>query len=102
MRARIVLGLAAVLLCGSASAAEEGWTPLFNGKDLEGWKNPDPAKFLVEDGCLVGTQTDGKGADLFTKEIWTFCGLKTAYVLFSPGDEGAGVSTSFWPHAPRP
>jgi hypothetical protein len=34
--------------------AEEGWKPLFNGKDLEGWKaNEKPETFAVKDGVLV-------------------------------------------------
>ncbi len=32
-------------------AADE-WKPLFNGKDLSGWKHVGPGTFLVEDGML--------------------------------------------------
>jgi len=32
---------------------EVGWTSLFNGKDLTGWKISDPASFKVEDGAIV-------------------------------------------------
>jgi len=78
----------AMVLGSVASAAEEGWTPLFNGKDLEGWNNPDPAKFLVEDGCLVGTQTDGKGADLFTKESFDNFELRFTYKVKWPANSG--------------
>jgi hypothetical protein len=42
-------------------------TPLFNGKDLTGWKPSDPAAtaWKVENGTLI---TPGKGAELITKE----------------------------------
>jgi hypothetical protein len=36
------------------SAAEEGWTSLFNGKDLTGWKvNENAQTFSVQDGAIV-------------------------------------------------
>lgn len=35
-------------------AAEEGWTSLFDGKDLSGWKvNEHPSTFSIEDGAIV-------------------------------------------------
>src|SRR5262249_29682245 len=46
---------------GSGSAqrdtpSSEGWTQLFNGKDLTGWKThpKDPGNWRVEDGAIVG------------------------------------------------
>jgi hypothetical protein len=58
------LGLLAVLLLvtPSARAADEGFTPLFNGKDLSGWVQPaddSGATFTVDDGQIVG-RTNGK------------------------------------------
>ena len=50
------LALAAVLAaCMAATAAEkeEGFVPLFNGKNLDGWEG-DKKLWLVEDGELVG------------------------------------------------
>jgi serine/threonine protein kinase len=37
-------------------AGNKGWTSLFNGKDLSGWKThaDQPGGWTVEDGCLVG------------------------------------------------
>src|SRR5205085_7772858 len=34
----------------------DGWVPLFNGKDLSGWKTHDlePGNWRVEDGAIVG------------------------------------------------
>ena len=43
--------------CGSALAAD-GWTELFNGKNLDGWiQRGGAAKYAVEDGGIVGTST---------------------------------------------
>jgi hypothetical protein len=42
-----------VLLAG-ALFAEEGFTPLFNGKDLTGWRvNENPQAFSVKEGAIV-------------------------------------------------
>ena len=38
----------------SLNAADDGWIPLFNGKDLTGWRvNENPATFSVQDGAIV-------------------------------------------------
>ena len=43
--------------CGACVAAE-AWTPLFNGKDLNGWiKRGGNATYAAEDGNIVGTST---------------------------------------------
>jgi hypothetical protein len=43
--------------CGTAMAAD-GWTDLFNGKNIDGWvQRGGKATYSVEDGCLVGTST---------------------------------------------
>ena len=42
----------ALLTCGASAA--EGWQPLFNGKNLDGWKtNENASTFSVKDGLLV-------------------------------------------------
>jgi hypothetical protein len=44
-----------LLLTVQAAAEDEGFKPLFNGKDLTGWTTPDDkALFTVEDGAIVG------------------------------------------------
>jgi hypothetical protein len=51
--------LAALLGLGLVGAAEDkadGWKPLFNGKDLDGWiQRGGKAKYRVEDGQIVGS-----------------------------------------------
>ena len=44
---------AAAALKGAVNAAETGFKPLFNGKDLTGWEG-DPFFWKVENGVLVG------------------------------------------------
>jgi hypothetical protein len=60
---RFATTLAALLFATAIPAhGEEGFTPLFNGKDLSGWVQPaddSGATFSVDDGQIVG-RTDGK------------------------------------------
>lgn len=49
--AGLLIGLAAF----SATAADDGFTDLFNGKDFDGWiQRGGTAKYSVQDGALVG------------------------------------------------
>lgn len=51
-----LLFLSLMILSGCANVSNEGWTDLFNGEDLTGWKQLNgEAKYHVEDGVIVGT-----------------------------------------------
>jgi hypothetical protein len=55
LRKFMLLCLTALLLNGVVFA-QNGWTDLFNGKDLSGWKQLNgEAKYEVIDGVIVGT-----------------------------------------------
>lgn len=46
----------------SLQAADEKWTPLFNGKDFTGWsQHSGKAEYRVEDGCVVGKTVANTG-----------------------------------------
>ena len=56
---------------GPAEQVEEGFLPIFNGKDLTGWQTSGDAKWVVENGLLIGTQGDNNApGDLFTKDTY--------------------------------
>lgn len=57
-----------VLLGSELVSGSEIWIPLFNGKDLSGWKaNADPGAFSVKDGVLTAHATHPKNrGHLFT------------------------------------
>jgi len=59
----MVLGAAAAF----AAEVEEGFTPLFNGKDLTGWEG-DAKLWLVEDGVLIGRSPGIKYNDFLATE----------------------------------
>lgn len=82
-----VLGVSACL--GGAAAAEENWTPLFNGKDLTGWQG-EPGRWKVEDGEIVGT-THGEelkqNTFLFYEKEYSDFALKVSFKLIN-GNSG--------------
>jgi hypothetical protein len=78
----------AMWLVAAVVLAEEKWTPLFNGKDLDGWKQVGAGIFKVADGCLVGTQTDGKGGDLFTVREFDNFECRFTYKVKWPANSG--------------
>lgn len=43
----------ALTMMVAASLNAASWKPLFNGKNLDGWKHVGPGSFRVEDGMLV-------------------------------------------------
>jgi serine/threonine protein kinase len=77
-------------------AAFNGWTPLFNGKDLTGWKpHPtQPAAWRVENGILIGT-----GAEfsyLFSERgDFTNFHLRVEARINQGGDSGVFFRTTF-------
>ena len=47
--------LCVILICISLHAGDKGWTNLFNGKNLDGWKVLNgTAEFKAENGCIIG------------------------------------------------
>lgn len=78
-RCVIVFVVAALTLSGCHKPAENAvscaavtkteFTKLFNGKDLTGWQTEGNARWVVENGLLVGTQgVNNAPGDLFTKD----------------------------------
>ncbi|PAW67550.1 MAG: hypothetical protein B9S34_05110 [Opitutia bacterium Tous-C1TDCM] len=67
------IAIACALAGGVAQAAEAKWQSLFDGKTLKGWKQMQgDAKFVVRDGAIVGTVTEGVPANSFmvTEELF--------------------------------
>jgi hypothetical protein len=69
-------------------AQAEGFVSLFNGKDTAGWTATGGGEWLVRDGCLVGTQTDGKGGDLVHEKEWDNFELLATYRVKWPANSG--------------
>jgi len=71
-----------------AQPASEGWTQLFNGEDLAGWKPVGDAKWTVKNGVLVGQQNDGQSGDLFTEESYGDFELVVTFKVEWPANSG--------------
>jgi hypothetical protein len=67
----VYIAAAVWILCGAALKGGE-FVSLFNGKDLTGWKVPDPNPFWrVENGVLVGENDEKlKGSMLYTEKSY--------------------------------
>jgi len=72
MRMKWIIFSVALWMAGSSLNGQE-WEPLFNGKNLKGWKQLDGnAPFRVEDAMVVGVSTLGvPNSFLATREEYT-------------------------------
>lgn len=79
----------AVLWAGRRTPEDAGFGPVFNGKDLAGWKAEGDARFSVEDGILVGRQGPGGAAgDLFSEAEFGDFDCEVSWAMDWPGNSG--------------
>ena len=101
MKKRLIVLLGLVLTL-SFSAAAQQWEPLFNGKNLKGWKQvTGTAQYAAKDGMIVGTATNSKVNSFLatTKEYGDFIlefdflteGINSGVQLRSHKDPARGV-----------
>jgi Domain of Unknown Function (DUF1080) len=87
------IALALALVAGNLIAADQGFRPLFNGKDLTGWKLRKPdgtASWSVKDGVLVNEVSAGKhGTDLISEQKFRDFVLRYEYKI--PKGANSGV-----------
>lgn len=71
------------MLLLALALSQESWTPLFNGRDLTGWKADDEARkhWTVKDGVL---DYDGKNRDLWTEASFGDFELKLSWRFSGP------------------
>jgi hypothetical protein len=83
----LIAGLVCPLTAAEPAVGEEGFQPLFNGKDLTGWKADDQAKqhWTVVDGII---KYDGKSRDLWTEQAFTDFVLKVDWRIEGNADSG--------------
>jgi len=84
--------LVAILALGlgfsSAEGMMEGTVPLFNGKDLSGWKEVGGGKWSVQDGAIVGETGDGQYGWLVTEKAYAYFVLELKFKAEAPGNSG--------------
>jgi hypothetical protein len=99
---RHTLMLAAITMLSAAPAlaqqADQGFTPLFNGKDLTGWvygrrasgaENKTGKGYQVENGVLFTTKEDG--GNLFTEKQYADFVLRFEFKLTENANNGIGI-----------
>lgn len=104
---RFFLFMISVLVLISCSDQNKKWRQLFNGKDLSGWEQVGPGKFVVEDGVLK--TVGGMGMILWPAEKFSNVLLRVVYkvkdndcnsgvfirIPEKPSDEWAAVNTGY-------
>jgi len=73
MKRFLTVSLFFLAICSltSLALAEDGFFPLFNGKNLDGWiKRGGDATYVVEDDCIVGKRGDGPNTFLCTEKVF--------------------------------
>ncbi|MBI1791814.1 MAG: DUF1080 domain-containing protein [Acidobacteria bacterium] len=67
----------AIALVVWTCVSHAAWQPLFNGKDLEGWKQVGPGRFVVENGML--RTEGGMGLLYYTGRKFGNCTLRVVF-----------------------
>src|SRR2546429_308596 len=84
--------VAVLLLLGLGAAAEAppqgAWVPLFNGKDLSGWKNNGAEKWVVEQGTILCESTANKYGYLTTEKTYRDFNLRLKFKGEAAGNSG--------------
>ena len=88
----IVGVLCVAVLSASLAAAEKGWKPLFNGKDLANWQRVDEGYggWTVDDESISLTE---RGGMLYTREEFDDFVLKAEYRLEEKVNSGIFLRT---------
>jgi hypothetical protein len=89
---KIVAMLAVMLLpvlgAAAAAPATATWVPLFNGKDLSGWKANGEEKWVVEQGAILGESAANKYGYLTTEKTYRDFDLRLKFKGESQGNAG--------------
>ena len=84
-----LVGCGEILTCPGAGKSQAGSIRLFNGKDLTGWETSGDAKWVVENGLLIGTQGPNNApGDLFTKDTYKDFLVTVTYRVEWPCNSG--------------
>jgi hypothetical protein len=88
---RVLAGLVVILATAPPPAAAGGWSRLFNGKDLTGWKAHGAERWVVESGEILGETLTKEYGYLSTGRAYRDFELKVRFKA-----EGAGNSGVFF------
>jgi 3-keto-disaccharide hydrolase len=69
-------------------SAKKGWTPIFNGKNLTGWKNNGDEKWVVENGTILCESVANKYGYLTTEKSYRDFNLRLRFKGEAAGNSG--------------
>lgn len=87
----VVLLLLLVLTAAGQAPTGSGWTALFNGKDLSGWKNNGYEKWVVDNGTILCESTANKYGYLTTEKTYKNFVLHLKFKGEAEGNSGVFV-----------
>ena len=82
-----------ILVLAAAAQAPTGseWAPLFNGKDLSGWKKNGDEKWVADQGTILCESTANKYGYLTTEKIFTNFVLRLKFKGEAEGNSGVFI-----------
>ena len=80
-----------LLALAASSHAGSGWTALFNGKDLSGWKKNGDEKWVVDGDTILCESTANKYGYLTTEKTYRNFGLRLKFKGEAEGNSGVFV-----------
>jgi len=104
---RIPSALSLILFCAIAAPAQDApqrlpeWKPLFNGRDLSGWKKIGNEKWVVEDGAIYGEGVTSEYGYLATEKQYQDFELELSFKCEADGNSGVYIHTAFEPGTPK-
>ncbi|MGH9618759.1 MAG: 3-keto-disaccharide hydrolase [Bryobacteraceae bacterium] len=87
MRHSVLLLAGTLLLCVNALAAGS-WEPLFNGKNLDGWKAYGHETWKVDNGTILGESSSGKYGYLMTTQNYKNFVVRLKFNCATEGNSG--------------
>jgi hypothetical protein len=92
---------AAVVLGQKSQDLSPKWEPLFNGRDLSGWKKVGQEKWIVEDGAIYGEGITDQYGYLATENTYQDFDLSLRFKCEASGNSGVFIHTTFEPGTPK-
>ena len=83
------------------AGGEKSWVPLFNGKDLSGWKTNGSEKWVVDDGAILGESTVGKYGYLTTERTFRDFALRLRFKCETDGNSGVFTRSTITGNSPK-
>ena len=83
--------LLAALLFSLQAPADEREVEIFNGRDLTGWKVLGDARYVVEDGAILGATTAGGHSFLVTERSFGDFVFEVEVKTEQPGNSGIQI-----------